>query len=135
MLDRAGLGGLDGAQTVDRCAQCIDRAADQGITDADICRTSGTANDRTFVQAGLGAEQDNTHAVALQIEHDAACTGVKLDQLAIYRLVQAVNRGDTVTDLQHNTGLAALGSCIIRLDFFLQNRDNLFGRIQFLSPL
>ena len=120
-FDRAALGRFDRAKPVDRLAEGVDRAADQRLTDRNVSRASGAGNGRAFMQAVLAAEQHYAHAVAFEVEHNAAHAGVELHQFAVDRAVQSVYGGDAVADLDNRTGLVAARSAVILFDLLAEN--------------
>ena len=120
-FDRAALGRFDRAEPVDRLAEGVDRASDQCLTDRNVSRASGAGNGRAFMQAVLAAEQHYAHAVALEVEHNAAHAGVELHQFAVDRAVQSVYGGDAVADLDDRTGLVAARSVVILFDLLAEN--------------
>ena len=72
------------------------------------------------MQAVLAAEQHYAHAVAFEVEHNAAHAGVELHQFAVDRAVQSVYGGDAVADLDDRTGLVAARSAVILFDLLAE---------------
>ena len=134
MLDRAGLGACDRAQAVDRLTERVDRAAQHGVTYRHIGRTAGALDLGALMQAGCAAQQDNADALARQVEHDAAHAGLKLDELAVDRAVQAIDRGNAVADFQHRAGLLTAGTVIILFDFLPQDGNDFIRMVQWFHP-
>ena len=124
MLNRAGFGAGNRAEAVNRVAQCVDGTADHRIADRNICCTAGALDDGTLVQTFFAAEQDNADAVALQVQHNAADTGLKLNQFAVNGAVETVYSRNAVADFEHCAGLCAAGAAVILFNLLLENGYN-----------
>ena len=108
MLDGACLSGLDGTQAVDGLAQDVHHAADQTVAHGHIGGPAGAAHHGALLHAGLAAQQHHAHAVPGQVHHHAFDAGIQFHQLTVNGLVQTVDGGDAVADLQHGAGSSRL---------------------------
>ena len=126
MLNGAGLVGLDGAEAVNGLAQHVHHPADQAVAHGDVGGPPGAAHHGALLHAGLAAQQHHAHAVPGQVHDHALHPGVQLHQLAIHRLIQAVDGGNAVAHLQDGAGLIPANPGVIILNLFPQDGDNLF---------
>ncbi len=99
-LDRAGLVGLDRALAVDRLAEGVDDAPDQGVADRHRGDAPGGPDLVALFDVGVLTHDDDTDGILFQVEGQAerAVLG-ELDQLARHDLAQPVDTGDAVADL------------------------------------
>ena len=126
VLNGAGLVGLDGAEAVNGLAQHVHHSADQAVAHGDVGGPPGAAHHGALPDAGLAAQQHHAHAVPGQVHDHALHPGVQLHQLAIHRLIQAVDGGNAVAHLQDGAGLIPANPGVIILNLLPQDGDNLF---------
>ena len=125
-LNGAVLGGLDGACTVDGLAQCVDHAADQGIAHRHGHHLAGALDSAAFLDADVGAQQNDGDGVLLQILCHSVFAVVKLQQLTCHALFQTTGPGDAVAHHNDRAGLALLDGIFIMLDLGTDDLGDLF---------
>jgi hypothetical protein len=100
-LDVPELVRRDRALAVDRLAERVDHAADQGVADGDAGDVAGRIDRVAFLDLVVGAEQHRAHVVLFEVEHHADDVAGELEQLAGHRVLEAPDAGDAVADGQH----------------------------------
>ena len=80
-LHAAGLGGVDRALAVDRLAQRVDHAAEQGVADRDGLDAAGRLDRLLLLEAVDLAEDDGTDGVLVEVQGEAERAVLELEQL------------------------------------------------------
>ena len=102
-LDPAALGRLDRALAVDRVAERVDDAAEQGLADRNVDDRLGALDARAFGNFGVRTENHDADIVRLEVQRHALGAVVELDHLAGLDIVEAVDARDSVADRKHGT--------------------------------
>jgi hypothetical protein len=125
-LDWPRLARLDLAGAVERLAQRVDDAPDQLVAD-------GHAHDlaRPAHRLALGhelpvAEERAADVVFLEVEGDAGHAVLELEHLHRHTVLEAVDAGQAVADLEHRADLGEVRLDLVLLDPLLENRGDLF---------
>ena len=125
-LNGAVLGGLDGACTVDGLAQCVDDTADQCVAHRHGNDLAGALDGAAFLDADVGAQQNDGDGVLLQILCHSVFAVVKLQQLTCHALFQTTGPGDAVAHHNDRAGLALLDGIFVMLDLRTDDLGDLF---------
>src|SRR5262249_32757960 len=125
-VDPATLLGIDWPLAVDRIAERVDHAAEQGLADRYLDDGARALDRLPFLDLAVLAEDDDADVVDLEIERHPAHAVLELDHLAGLDVVEAVDPGDAVTDREHLTDLGALRLLAEVLDLLFQDCRN-FG--------
>jgi len=125
-LNGAELGGLDGACAVDGLAQRVDHAADHGIAHRHGHDLAGALDGAAFLDAGVGAQQNDGDGVLLQVLGHAVFAVIKLKQLTCHALFQTTGAGDAVAHHDDRAGLALLDGIFIMLDLRTDDLGDFF---------
>ncbi len=96
---------MDVAIAVDRPAERVDDAADEGGTDGHLEHAAGPADLVALLELEIVAEHDGADVVLFQIEGEggddvAGLARVHLEHLARHRLAEAVDARDSVLHLE-----------------------------------
>ena len=126
-LERPALSGLDRAEPVERVAQRVDDAAEQARADRDAHDLAGTAHGLAFLDVLPLAEERCPDVVLLEVERDAGDAVLELESLERDAVLEAVDAGDAVSDLEDAADLGQVGLDVELLDSILQDRGDLFG--------
>ena len=125
-LDGPELGGLNGACAVDGLAQCIDHAADHCLAHGHGNDLAGALDGAAFLDADIGAQQNDGDRVFLQVLGHTVFAVVKLKQLTCHALFQAAGPGDAVAHHNDRAGLALLNGIFVMLDLRTDDLGDLF---------
>ena len=112
----------DRALAVERIAQRIDDAADDGVADRHFEQRAERADLVAFGDLEVIAEDDDADRVFFEVEDEPADLGAgELDHFAVHGAGEAVDAGDAVADFEHAAHLARVELVLVGLDFTLQN--------------
>ena len=125
-LERAALGRLDRAGPVERVAERVDDAAEQGIADGDVDDGAGPLDRLALLDLLPLAEEGDADVVLLEVERDADDAVLELEPLERDGVLEAVDAGDAVADLEHGAHLGEVGLDVVLLDPGLEDRRDLF---------
>ena len=126
-LDRAELVGLDGALVVERTAERVDHAADQGLADGHLEHPAGALDEVALLDEGVLAEEHGADVVFFEVEGQPDDVVGELEHLHGHAVAQAVDTSDPVADLEDGADLFDLDLGLIVLDLGLEDRGDLFG--------
>src|SRR5215813_3238417 len=118
--------GIDRPLAVDRIAERVDHAAEQGLADGYLDDGARALDRLPFLDLAVLAEDDDADVVDLEIERHPAHAVLELDHLAGLDIVEAVDAGDAVTDGEHLADLGDLRLLAEVLDLLFQDCRN-FG--------
>ena len=108
-LQRPALGRLDRRAAVERVAERVDDAADQGLADGDRHDVAGAADGVALVDLLPLAEEHGGDVVLLEVQREAGDAVVELEHLERDAALEAVDAGDAVADLDDGADLFDLG--------------------------
>ncbi len=134
-LERPALGGLDRAEPVERVAERVDDAAEQAGADRHAHDLAGAADRLALLHVLPLAEERGADVVLLEVERDAGHAVLELEPLERDAVLEAVDAGDAVTDLEDGADLREVGLDVELLDPILEDRGDLFGSELQESPL
>src|SRR5262249_30164177 len=127
-LDRPPLVGDDRPLVVERVAQWIDDAADEGVTDRHAQQRAERADLVALLDVLVVAEDDDADRRLFEVERLPLDAGAgELDHLAGHDAGQAVDARDAVADLEDAPRLARIDALAVLINFRLQNRNDLAG--------
>src|SRR5690606_14233136 len=112
---------------VDRVAERVDDAAQKPLADRHVHDGARALDDVAFLDVAVGAEDDDAHIVAFEVECHAADAAGELDHLARLDVVDTVDAGDAVTDRANLTDLGDLGFLAEVLDLVLKDCGDFRG--------
>ena len=126
-LERAALGRLDRAEPVERVAERVDDAAEQALADRDAHDLARAAHGLALLHVLPLAEERRADVVLLEVERDAGDAVLELEPLERDAVLEAVDAGDAVADLEDGADLREVGLDVELLDSVLEDRGDLFG--------
>src|SRR5690606_997208 len=107
---------------VDRLAQRVDHAAQQGRADRHFHDLAQALDLVAFLDAAVVAEDHDADIVALQVQGHALGAVGELHHFAGHDVVQAIDPGDAVADRQDLADIADLGLIAEAGDLLLEDR-------------
>ncbi len=124
MIDHAGRNtpegdefvGGDWALVVDRLAQRIYDAADQGVAHGDAHDASGPLHFVAFFDLGVFAEQHDADLVFFQVHGDAGHAVREGEQLAGHDFVESIDAGNAIAQRNDRAGFVDLDLRLVVLD-------------------
>ncbi len=126
-LDQASLAGFDISLAVDGLAQGIHHPTEQGITHGHGGDLAGGLDGAALLNAPALTHQHHADVVVLEVEGDAFGAVFELHQLTGHHLLQAIDPGDAVADLQHGADIANRYRLVVIGDLLLKDRADLVG--------
>ena len=126
-LERARLVGLNGPAAVERAAERVDDTAEQGIADGDARDAAGPPDGLALPDVLPLAEEGGADIVLLQVEREADDAVLELEHLHRDRVLEPVEAGDSVADLQDGADLGQVRLDLEVFDSLLEDRGDLFG--------
>ena len=126
-LERAALRRLDRAEPVERVAERVDDAAEQARPDRNAHDLAGAAHRLALRDVLPLAEERDADVVLLEVERDAGHAVLELEPLERDAVLEAVDAGDAVADLEDAADLREVGLDVELLDSILEDRGDLFG--------
>ena len=108
--------GLDRALAVERLAERVDHAADQGLADRHLEDAAGALDAVALLDERVLAEQHGADVVLFEVEHQADDVVRELEHLHGHGVPQAVDAGDAVADLEDGADLFDLDLGLVVLD-------------------
>ena len=126
-VDAALLFGVDRALAVDRIAESIDHAAEQGLADRHLDDGAGALDHVAFLDVAIVAENHDADIVDLEVQRHAARAVGELDHLASLAIVEPVDAGDAVAHRQHLADLGDFRLLAKILDLLFEDRGDLGG--------
>ena len=126
-LEWAALGRLDRTEPVERVAERVDDPAEQAGSDRDAHDLAGAAHRLALLHVLPLAEERGADVVLLEVERDAGHAVLELEPLERDAVLEAVDAGDAVPDLEDAADLREVGLDVELLDSILEDRGDLFG--------
>src|SRR4029078_12795796 len=126
-LDRAGRGGRDRTLVVERPAQRVDDAPEQGLPDRDLDHAAGRLDRVAFLDGAGVAQDDRADRLLLEVEGHAHHPAGELEHLGREGAVEAVDLRDAVTHLDDRADAARLDTRVERVDGGLDEAGDLVG--------
>ncbi len=124
LFNRHGLFRQDRTLAVNRLTERIDDSAEQLLTDRNRHDLLGTLDARAFLDIVIGAEQNGTDKVVLEVERHAGDAAFKFQQLAGHALLQSVHVGNAVTDGDYRTDIGKIQLRFIVFQLLLDDTGN-----------
>ena len=125
-LDLAELVGIDRTLAVNRLADGVNHAADQGIADRDLDDPAGPLDGVPFLDLGKFSQDGGADVVFFQVEHHSGYAAREFQQFAGHGAGQAVDTGDAVTDGDDCAGFGDFDFFAIFLDLLFDDLADLF---------
>ena len=125
-LERPALARLDRAEPVERFAKGVDHASEQRVADRHAHDLAGPTDGLALTDVLPLAEERSPDVVLFQVEGDADDAVLELEPLERDAVLQAVDTGDAVADLEHGPDLGQVGLDVELLDPVLEDRGDLF---------
>ena len=116
-----------GTEPVERVAERIDDAAEQARPDRHAHDLAAAADRLALLHVLPFAEERDSDVVLLEVERDAGHAVLELEPLERDAILEAVDAGDAVTDLEDGADLGEVGLDVELLDPILEDRGDLFG--------
>ena len=127
-LGRPGLGRLDVALAVERVAERVDDAPEQGLADGDLEQAAGALDRVALDDLVPVAEEHGADVVGLEVQRQAGDVVRQLEHLERLGVLEAVDARDAVADRQHGADLGQLGGLVVEpLDAALEDGGDLVG--------
>ena len=117
-----------GAFAVDRVAQRVDDAAEQGLADRHVDDGAGPLDRIAFLDGDIRAEDHDADIVGFEVQRHALDAAMELDHLAGLHIVEAIDARDAVADGQDLADFADFRFGAEILDLALQDGGD-FGRL------
>ena len=126
-LERPGLPGVDRALPVERVPERVDDTAEQRLADRDRRDLAGAAHGVALLDLVPLAEQRDADVVLLEVEGEADDPVVELEHLERDAVLEPVDAGDAVAELEHRADLGEVRVDVELLDPLAQDGGDLFG--------
>src|SRR5215216_2648554 len=105
-LNGAGFFGLNRALAVDRLAERVHDAANEGVADRYRRNAAGCTDLVAFLDVGVLAHDDDADGVFFEVEGETERAILReFDELARHYLAEAVDAGDAVSDLNNRPNI------------------------------
>ena len=125
-LGGTGLGGVELALVVERAAERVYQSAQQLFPDRDLQQLARPLHRVALDDLLPVAEQHGADVVGLQVQRQADHVVGQLEHLQRHAVVDAVDAGDAVPDLEHGADLGEVrGTRVHALDALSQNAADL----------
>jgi hypothetical protein len=128
-FDRRGFATVDRALGIDRSAQSIDDAPDEGFAHRDFEDPTGTLDDVAFGDMFVLAQHHGADGIALQVQGHTHGVAGKFQHFTLHDVGQTVHADNAVGDGNHRPLGTELGARFQVLDFALDQLAD-FRRIQ-----
>ena len=126
-LERSAFGRLDRPEAVERVPERVDDAPEQAVADGHAHDLAGPAHRLALAHVLPLAEERGADVVLLEVEGDAHDAVLELEPLEGDAVLEPVDAGDAVADLEDGADLREVGLDVELLDSILQDRGDLFG--------
>src|SRR5581483_9378297 len=126
-LDRHEMRRVDRALAVDRLGQGVDHPADEALAGRYRQHPARPLDRLAFADVEVVAEDDDADRVLLEVEGEAERPVLELDHLRGHRLLEAVDPGDAVADLEDGPHLVDVEVDVERLDLLADDGADLVG--------
>ena len=107
---------MDRAFPIQRGADGIHDPPDDGLPDRHFRDAAGALDGVAFFDILIRAKNDRTHIVLFKVQRNAFDAAGELQQLAGHGIIQAVNLGDAVADLQDRPDFGHIHLLLERLN-------------------
>jgi hypothetical protein len=125
-LERAPLARIDVPGAVERLPERIDDAAEHGLADGDADDRARPPHRLALLHVLPLAEERDADVVLLEVESDPDHAVLELEPLERNAVLEPVDAGDPVADLEDGADLGEIGLDVELLDPGLQDRGDLF---------
>ena len=126
-LERAPRGSLDRALAVKRVAEWVDDPAEHALTDRDAHHLAGTTHRLALLDELPRAEERHADVVLFQVERDPDDAVLEFEPLERDAVLETVDAGNAVADLEDRADLGKVGLDVVLLDPRLEDGGDLFG--------
>ena len=126
-FDQTGFGGGDVTLAVDRLTEGVDHPAQHRVAHGHSSDFAGGLDGAALLDAATLAHQHHADVVVFEVEGDALGAVLELHQLTGHHLLQAVDAGDAVADLQHGSDVADRNRFVVVLNLLLEDGADLVG--------
>ena len=126
IFDRSGLFRLDRALAVDRLSECIDNASDERIADRHFNNGAGRLDDVSLFDTFVGSQNNAAHVVLFQVHGHAVDPVRELQQFTGHAVVQSIDAGDAVTDLDDGPEIRYFHPVFVLLDLLTDHSTDFF---------
>ena len=116
-----------GPDAVDRHAEGVDDAAEQGGPGGHLDDAAGAAHRLALAHLVLPREQDAAHVVLVEVEGHAHAPRLELDELAVGARVEAVDAGDPVARLDDGPHLLPVEAILERAEALAEDTGDFIG--------
>src|SRR5262249_24067646 len=116
LFDWGGQGGVNRTFAVDRLAQGVNHAATQFRTDWHFQNTAGALDGVAFGDVLVGAQNNGTNGVTLQVHCQAKGVAWEFQHLTLHHVRQAVDAADTVCYGNYGALIAHFSAAVNALD-------------------
>src|SRR5439155_2336210 len=135
-FQRSPLLRFDRALAVERVSERIDDATEQRLADWNARHTARSPHRLALADVLPLAEDSHADVVLLEVESDPDHVVLELQHLRGDVVLEPVDAGDAVADLEHGADLGQIGLDVVLLDPRLQDLRDLFGaKLQVVSYL
>ncbi len=108
--------GLDRTLAVDRLAEGVDDATDEGLAHRDLDDAAGTLDRVALANVLAEAEERGADVVVLEVEDHSVDFARELEELTRHGLLEAVDAGDSVADRDDRACLGDFDLLVVVLD-------------------
>ena len=108
-------------------AERVDDASEQPVAHRHAHHLAGAPHRLTLLHVVPLSEERGADVVLLEVEGDADDAVLELEPLERNAVLEAVDAGDAVTDLEDGADLGEVGLDVELLDSILEDRGDLFG--------
>ena len=113
---------VDRRPAVERVAERVDDAADQRLADGHARDAAGAADGLALLDLLPLAEERGADVVLLEVEREAGDAVLELEHLQRDGVLEPVDAGDAVADLEDRADLGEVGLDVELLDPLLEDR-------------
>ena len=126
-LNQPGFGGGDVALAIDGLAQGVHHAAKHGVAYGHSGNLAGGLHGAAFLNPATFAHQHHADVVVFEVQGNAFGAVFELNQLAGHHLLEAVDPGNAITDLEHSSDIADRNRLVVVLNLLLEDGADLVG--------
>src|SRR5919109_1017337 len=125
-LERACLVALDRRAAVERLPERVHDPADQRLAHGHARDAAGAPRGLALLYLFPLAEERRPDVVLLEVEREAGHAVLEVEHLHADGVLEPVDAGDAVADLENGADLGEVGLDVVLLDLLAQDRGDLF---------